>query len=262
MKKDSTDEISGEVLEVQLGLNFEADKEEMYWAQRARLDWIQYGDRNTSFFHRVAVARHNRNRIHGMEDGLGQWITGTEEMSGIAVRYFANLFTASEGGGDDRVLGLVEKQITRSMNDKLLQPFTKEDIWLAVKSMAPLKAPGPDGFSAVFFQRYWHIVGDEVASFCLEMLNGRREMGDINKTHIVLIPKVDKPKDLSQFGPISLCNVLYKIIATAIVVRMSPLLGSCIDEAQGTFIPGRQMSDNTLIAYEVIRSLKMREKGK
>lgn len=262
VEKDPTDEILSEILEVQLGLNFEADKEEMYWAQRAHLNWIQYGDRNTSFFHRVTMARHNRNRIHGLEDDSGQWVTGTEKMLRIAMKYFENLFTASDVEGDDRVLGLVEKQISRNMNDKLLQPCTKEDIWLAVKSMAPLKAPGPDGFSTLFFQRYWHIIGDEVASFCMEFLNGRREMGDLNKTHIVLIPKVDKPKDLSQFGPISLCNVLYKIIATAIVVRMSPLLGSCIDEAQGTFIPGRQMSDNTLIAYEVIRSLKMREKGK
>lgn len=50
VEKDPTDEILSEILEVQLGLNFEADKEEMYWAQRAHLNWIQYGDRNTSFF--------------------------------------------------------------------------------------------------------------------------------------------------------------------------------------------------------------------
>ncbi|MBA0626339.1 hypothetical protein Godav_004020, partial [Gossypium davidsonii] len=62
--QDPTDEILGEIMEVQLGLNFEADKEEVYWAQRTRLNWLQYGDRNSSFFHRVEVARHNRNRIH------------------------------------------------------------------------------------------------------------------------------------------------------------------------------------------------------
>lgn len=128
--------------------------------------------------------------------------------------------------------------------------------------MAPLKAPGPDGFPALFFQRFWHIVGEEVACFYLEVLNGSREMGELNKTHIVLILKVDKPRDLTQFRPISLCNVLYKIIVTAIVARMRPFLDFCIDEAQCAFIPGRQISDNTLIAYEVLYFLKMKKKGK
>lgn len=128
LDKDPSDEILGEIMEVQLGLNFEADKEEVYWAQRARLNWLQYGDRNSSFFHRVAVAHHNRNRIHRFEDGLGQWTTRAEEMLSVAVKYFEKLFTASDSGSDDQVLGLVEERITRNMNDVLLKPFTKDDI--------------------------------------------------------------------------------------------------------------------------------------
>ncbi|PPE01440.1 hypothetical protein GOBAR_DD01549 [Gossypium barbadense] len=97
-----TNEILGEILEVQLGLNFEADKEEVFWAQHARLNWFRYGDRDSSFFHRVAVARHNRNRILGLEDDSSQWVMGTEDMKRIAVKNFKNLFTASDVGGDDR----------------------------------------------------------------------------------------------------------------------------------------------------------------
>ncbi|KAA3483930.1 reverse transcriptase [Gossypium australe] len=53
-----------------------------------------------------------------------------------------------------------------------------------------------------------------------------------------------------QFRPISLCNVIYKIIAKVIVGRMSGLLKYCIDEAQWAFIPSRQISDNVLVFYE------------
>ncbi|KAA3475259.1 reverse transcriptase [Gossypium australe] len=125
--------------------------------------------------------------------------------------------------------------------------------------MSPLKALGIDGFPALFFQKYWDIVGSDISRYCLAILKGEINMDEINKTHIVLIPKIDKPKNLSQFRPISLCNVIYKIIAKVVVNRMSLALGHCIDEAQGAFIAGRQISDNTLIAYEILHSLKTRK---
>ncbi|PPS06205.1 hypothetical protein GOBAR_AA14443 [Gossypium barbadense] len=77
---DPTDEILAEILEVQLGLNLEADKEEFYWSPRAHINWLKNGDRNTSFFHKVAVAHHTCNRILGLEDESGQWVSVPEEL--------------------------------------------------------------------------------------------------------------------------------------------------------------------------------------
>ncbi|MBA0746748.1 hypothetical protein Gogos_009239, partial [Gossypium gossypioides] len=117
LEQDPTDEILGEILEVQLGLNFEADKEEVFWAQRTRPNWFQYGDRNSSFFHKVAVARHNRNRILRLEDESGQWVTGAEDMMRIAVKYFENLFTASALGGDDRIPAKIKIHLWRLLKN-------------------------------------------------------------------------------------------------------------------------------------------------
>lgn len=85
------------------------------------------------------------------------------------------------------------------------------------------------------------------------------EISTINKSYIVLIPKNKRPKNMTHFKPISLCNVLYKIIAKVIVNRMSSLLNVCIDDDQGAFIPNRLIFDNTIIAYEVLHSLKMKK---
>ncbi|KAH1057123.1 hypothetical protein J1N35_035188 [Gossypium stocksii] len=193
--QDPTDENLAEITDVQLGLNFEADKEELVWGQRAQINWLKHGDRNTSYFHKIAVHRQLRSRISELDDGNV-------------------IFFSSEMGSDEHVFGLVEKKVTESMNEFLIKEFSEEEVASAVKMMALLKALGVDGFPAMFFQR-----------------------------------------------PISLCNVVYKIIAKVLVYRMSTILGNVIDETQGAFIPGRLISDNVLIAYEILHSLKRKKRG-
>lgn len=106
-----------------------------------------------------------------MENGNGRRTSSTELLN-LASDYFKNLFSASEVGSDEHVFGLVEKRVTESMNDTLLKLFTEEDIGAAVKMMAPLKAPGVDGFPTIFFQRYWNLIGPDISSYCLFILNG------------------------------------------------------------------------------------------
>ncbi|KAH1065446.1 hypothetical protein J1N35_030433 [Gossypium stocksii] len=259
--QDPTDENLAEITDVQMGLNFEADKEELLWEQRARINWLKHGDRNTSYFHRMAVYRQLRSRITELEDGNGRCFSSTEDCLKLATNYFISLFSASEMGSDDHVFGLVEKKVTESMNESLLKAFSEEEIISAVKMMAPLKAPGVDRFSVMFFQRYWHIIGPKISSYCLSILRGESQLQDINRTRIVLLPKVEKLRFLSQSRPISLCTVIYKIVAKVVVNRMSTILGDVIDEAQWAFIPGRLISDNVLIAYDILHSLKQKKTG-
>ncbi|KAK8271617.1 hypothetical protein V6Z12_D11G273400 [Gossypium hirsutum] len=141
-------------MEVQLGLNLEAGKEELFWEQRARVNWLKNGDRNTNYFHKIVVQCHFRGRISELEDENGGRTTSTEEFIKIALEFFGKLFSASDMGSDEHLFALVDKRVTASMNDNLLKQFTDEDIAYAIKSMAPLKAPGFDGFPAIFFQRY------------------------------------------------------------------------------------------------------------
>ncbi|KAK5839304.1 hypothetical protein PVK06_008080 [Gossypium arboreum] len=163
-------------------------------ANLAHYNWLKNGDKNISYFHKIAIQRQFRGRIVELDDGNGRRISSTEEL----------LHLAFEIGFDEHVLGLVENRVSGSMNDSLRKLFTEEEISSAGKMMAPLKAPGVDGFPAIFFQRYCHIIGPDISSYCLSILNGKNKIGDINKTHIVLIPKVEKPKNLSQFRLISL----------------------------------------------------------
>ena len=77
--------------------------------------------------------------------------------------------------------------------------------------MFPLKASGPDGYPAHFFQCHWEVCGDDVTNVVLKIVEGIETTECINETVLVLILKVKHPTLSSQFRPISLCNVLYKI---------------------------------------------------
>lgn len=75
-------------------------------------------------------------------------------------------------------------------------------------------------------------------------------------TLIVLIPKTDHPETIKQFCPISLCNVVYKIIAKVLVNRLKQCIHKLVNPLQAGFIPGRQVADNIIIAQEMIQSIR------
>jgi hypothetical protein len=131
---------------------------------------MQYGDRNTSFFHQFATARRKRNFIKRLKHE-DNWVDGTAALKPIVLQYFANLFTSEVQVTDPELLEKIQPRVTVHMNERLLAPFSPEDVKKAAFSIGDLKAPGPDGLHALFYKNFWAICGDDITREVLQALN-------------------------------------------------------------------------------------------
>jgi hypothetical protein len=178
------------------------------------------------------------------------------------VDYFSHLYSAGPIGDMEACIQPLSPRITEEMNEALLKGFTKEEVGFALKQMAPLKAPEPDGLPADFFQNHWELMGDEVCLSIVDVLNSGLMPPSLNSTNIALIPKVKNPSSVTEFRPISLCNVLYKLISKVLANRLKKILPHIISHTQSAFILGRLITDNVLISYETLHIMHSRLSGK
>jgi hypothetical protein len=95
-----------------------------------------------------------------------------------------------------------------------------------------------------------------VYAVVLRVLRGEDDPALINKTSIVLIPKVEKQEELGQFQLINLCNVIYKIASKTVANRLRAILPEVISEEQSAFVPGLLITYNIITAYECLHYMK------
>ncbi|KAL0463002.1 UNVERIFIED_CONTAM: Retrovirus-related Pol polyprotein from type-1 retrotransposable element R2 [Sesamum latifolium] len=231
---------------------------------KAKALWLAEGDKNTAFFHAKANERKIRKEVRPLRDDKGLLISDLSKIRDIVQQYFGVIFRSTRPSESVicEAVESMEGRVTIAVNESLLRPFVEDEITIALKHMHPLKSPGPDGMPPLFYQKYWSIISPSVSSRVSDVLNKFSLDPLINFTHIVLIPKCPNLDNMSQFRPISLCNVVYKLISKVLANRLKPFLESIISSSQSAFIPGRLITDNVLVAYEINHYLSHKRQGK
>ena len=115
--------------------------------------------------------------------------------------------------------------------------------------------------SALFFQKYWSIVDINVSNIVLNVLNSGMSLSDLNRTNIALVPKNNNPQIMIEFQRISLCNVVYKLVSKILANPLKAILPYIISENQSAFTADRLITDNVLVAYEIMHFLKHKRGG-
>jgi hypothetical protein len=212
--------------------------------KQTRVALLQWSRNSTRYFHAMASQRKRNNHIKSLKNSEGYLVEDTVALHDMVRSYFNSLYHLDQPSHIPNVMEQIDRVVQPDMNAFLVQDFTPADVYTALMQMHPTKAPGPDGMTAQFFQKYWHIVGDDVTTACLNCIHFGKVLKTINYTHIALVPKVANPEFMTQFRPISLCNVLYKIVSKMLANRLKRVLPNIISESQSAFVTGRQITDN------------------
>lgn len=86
------------------------------------------------------------------------------------------------------------------MNSRMIEPYTIEEIRMALFQMHLDKAPGVDGFPASFYQKFWSVIKDDVCEEILNFLNNDQLDINLNKTQMILLQKKDESLRVEDFS--------------------------------------------------------------
>lgn len=237
------------------------NQEEVFWFQKLRTQWLEQGDKNTKYYHTVTKVKRKFNRVEALMDSEGQWIYDNKALKNIAFDFYQKLFEEELMVACGQYHHSFTNEIPDQYVGSLNREVTKEEVYQALQEMGPYKAPGPDGFQPFFFQKNWDMVGKELASFVQGIYAGTENIASVNKTLLVFIPKISKPEVISQFRPIKLCNTVYKVVSKTLVHKIKEILPQVISKNQSSFVPGRHIINNIVVAQEIIHSMRY-QKGK
>ncbi|KAJ9536534.1 hypothetical protein OSB04_un000286 [Centaurea solstitialis] len=226
--------------------------EESYFRQRAKVKWIREGDCNTKFFHNVVKERRGRNFIRTIAGSDGIFVHD-DAVGELFLEHFRGFLGMKDPlVNPEMPPSFFANKLSLADSLHMIRPITDAEIKDALFNIGNDKAPGSDGYSSKFFKKAWHIVGEDVKVAVHNFFYSGRMLKEINHTLLCFIPKVPNATRVSDFRPISCCSVLYKVISKVISERIKPYLAGIVGPTQSAFIPGRRITDNILMAHELV----------
>ncbi|XP_042964616.1 uncharacterized protein LOC122298830 [Carya illinoinensis] len=236
-------------------------REEIMGCQKSRVKWICEGDENTAFFHASLRCKKKFKALESMILEDGSVLDSSEAVLEGPVDFFQQQLTTSAVSFEEPGMNLTTSIITEDDNQFLGRVPNLMEVKEALWSIPQDSSPGPDGFSASFFHHAWDIIKEDLLMLAIEFFEGKPLTTFFGATNIVLIPKVDDLRGFSQFRPISLCSIVYKILSKVLVNRLEPIMKKIISAEQSAFIKGRSIFDNISIAQEMVQSMNKKVRG-
>ncbi|GJV62250.1 putative RNA-directed DNA polymerase, eukaryota, reverse transcriptase zinc-binding domain protein [Tanacetum coccineum] len=195
--------------------------------------------------------------IEIVSDSSNNFYDGNQ-VPGAFVKHY-NKFLGAEGVSNPLdAHDLFIRALDNSKADFMVRDVTDDEIKNVMFFIGDDRAPGPDGFTPVFFKKAWDVVSGDITCAIRDFFSNGKLLKELNHTIISLIPKVTTPARINDYRHISCCNVLYKCISKIIANRVKEGLGDIVSINQSAFVPGHRISDNILLIQELMRNYHRR----
>ncbi|PKU78251.1 Putative ribonuclease H protein [Dendrobium catenatum] len=220
--------------------------------QRAKAKWLSNGEDDLGFLYARIKSRVNSSTIKEIVTEEGHF-TSPNDIALVIVEHFRKLYNPIIPMQNSAMVFPKGDPIPVHLMEPLIAPVTDQEIKDVIFAGPSSSSPGPDGFTFEFFKGAWEIIGFYVTNAVKSFFSGAQLPRCAKASAITLIPKNKHATDISDYRPISLCNVFYKLIAKIIANRLKCVLPHIIHHSQAGFIAKRISTDNIILANEVLR---------
>ena len=254
LNDSKNEELINEIKQKKVKLETIYDKKTRGTIIRSKARWIEGGEKNTKYFANLEKRNYESKIIHSLNCD-GNVISDPKLILEEEKSFYQNLYEEKpqEISDYDFFPDNYSKKLSEEEKNKCEGYLTAEECRKALKQMQNNKSPGSDGITVEFYKIFWN----DLEKYYIDSINYSYEIEELTVLQkqglITLLPKKNKDlTKLSNWRPISLLNVDYKIATKAIANRIKLILPSIIHCSQTGFVAGRYIGENIRLLFDVI----------
>ena len=221
---------------------------------RARVKWCEEGESSSAYFCRLEKKRSSDSYISSVRLSDDTSVSDMPSMLLAWFDFYKSLFSSVETDPAARteLLSNLESSLQAEEAALCEGALSLEEAFLALKGMSHRKSPGYDGLPMEFYVTFWDILGEDLVS----VLNRAHVSGVLSLSQrrgiITLVFKKGDRPDRSNWRPITLLNVDYKIASQAIAGRLLKVIHLVVSSDQTCGVPGRFIGENVRLVIDAI----------
>jgi hypothetical protein len=224
---------------------------------KSRIKWKQHDDSCSKEFFKATREHSGASSITELEDEQGNVFTDQGSLEGICHRFYSKLYaarpqSAARAGAEEQALRGITDRLSAAIKERLRAPITLAELDAALQGMPSGKALGPEGVITEFYKKFWNLIKVDYMEMVYKAVRANRFPPGVTKGAITLLHKGQERGRLTNWRPITLLNVAYKLYAKTLQLRLQPVLMEIISQDQSAFLPLRFILDNILLTHETI----------